>query len=97
MARYKTPDATRRLVRVLLGPDELGRPYVGPPAIPGDRVKVLREAFKKALSDRQLLAEAERRDWGVNPSSGEELEAMAKEFVVQPPEVLDGMRRLLAK
>jgi tripartite-type tricarboxylate transporter receptor subunit TctC len=97
MEKYKTPDVTRRLARVMLAADELGRPYVGTPGTPGDRVQILREAFKKVLTDRDLLAEAEKRDWGVNPSSGEELEAMAKEIVVQPPEVLEGMKRLLAK
>jgi tripartite-type tricarboxylate transporter receptor subunit TctC len=97
MEKYKTPELTKRLARVMLAADELGRPYVGTPGIPADRVKMLREAFKKVLTDRELLAEAEKRDWGVNPSSGEELEAMAKETVVQPPEVLEGMKRLLAK
>ncbi|MGH7772278.1 MAG: hypothetical protein ACREQA_08560, partial [Candidatus Binatia bacterium] len=28
---------------------------------------------------------------------GEELEAMAKEVIVQPPEVVEGMKRLMAK
>ncbi len=97
MDKHKTPESTRRLVMALLAPDELGRPYAGSPGTPGDRVKILREAFMKVLSDRELLAEAKKRDWEVNPTSGEELEAMAKEVVVQPPEVLERMRRLLAK
>ncbi len=97
MDKHKAPESTRRLVRVLLAPDDLGRPYAGPPGTPGDRVKILREAFMKTLRDPELLAEAKKRDWEVNPMSGEELEGMAKEVVVQPPEVLERVRRILAK
>ncbi len=97
MERHKTPENTRRLVRVLLAPDDLGRPYIGPRGTPADRVKILREAFVKTMNDPEPLAEAEKRDWGVSPTRGEELEAMARELTVQPPEVIEGMKRILAK
>ena len=97
MDRHKTPEETRRLVRVLLAPDELGRVLFGPPGIPGDRVKILREAFRKTMSDPELLAEAKKRAFEVNPIGGEELEAMAKDLMAQPPEVIERMKKLVAK
>ena len=97
MDRHKTPEETRRLVRVLLAPDELGRVLFGPPGIPGDRVKILREAFRKTMSDPELLAEAKKRAFEVNPIGGEELEAMAKDLMAQPPEVIERMKTLLTK
>lgn len=97
MDRHKTPEGTRRLVRVLLAPDELGRVLFGPPGIPADRVKTLSEAFMKAMSDPELLAEAKKRGLGVNPTGGEELEAMAKDLMAQPPEVIERMKKILEK
>jgi len=97
MDRHKTPEGTRRLVTVLLAPDELGRVLFGPPGIPAGRVKTLREAFMKTMSDPELLAEAKKRGLGVNPTGGEELEAMAKDLMAQPPEVIEQMKKLLAK
>ena len=97
MDRHRTPEATRRLVRDLLAPDELGRPYLGTPGIAPDRVKILRDAFIKTMSDPELLAEAKKRDLGVGPTSGDELEATAKELMVQPPEVIEQMKKILAK
>ncbi len=97
MDRHKTPERSRRLVRVLFAPDELGRVLFGPPGIPADRVKTLREAFRKAMSDPELLAEAKKMDLGVNPTGGEELEAMAKDLMAQPPEVIERMKTLLTK
>ncbi len=97
MEKHKASEVTKRLVRVLLAPDEIGRPYVGTPGIPADRVKILRDAFAKTMNDPELLAEVKKRDWLANPSSGEELQVTAKELMVQPPEVIEQMKKLLAK
>jgi tripartite-type tricarboxylate transporter receptor subunit TctC len=63
--------------------------------MPADRVKVLREAFTKAMSDPALLADAQKRKWDLDPLSGEELETTAKEIMVQPPAVIERMKKLL--
>lgn len=93
--KRKTPEAIRRLATVLLSPDDIGRPIVGTPGIPADRTKILREALMKALSDPEFLAEAKKRGWEVNPVSGEELETIARKVIVQPPDVIDRMRKIL--
>jgi tripartite-type tricarboxylate transporter receptor subunit TctC len=95
METYKTPDATKRLARVLLSSGDLGRPFIAPPGMPAERVKVLREAFTKVMTDPALLADAQKRKWDLEPSTGEELETTAKEIMVQPPEVIDRMKKLL--
>jgi hypothetical protein len=63
--------------------------------MPPDRVKVLREAFAKAMSDPALLADAQKRKWDLDPLNGEELEVTTKEIMVQPPEVIGRMKKLL--
>ena len=95
METYKTPDATKRLARVLLSSGDLGRPLIASPGLPAERIKVLREAFTKTMSDPALLADAEKRKWDLDPTPGEELEITAKEVMVQPPEVIERMKKLL--
>lgn len=97
METYKTPEATKRLARVVLSSGELGRPFIAPPGVPAERVQLLRDAFTKAMNDPALLAEAQKRKWDLDPTSGAELEATAKEIMVQPPEVIERMKKLLAK
>ena len=63
--------------------------------MPADRVKVLRDAFNKAMTDPALIADAQKRKWDLDPLTGEELEATAKEIMVQPPEVIERMKKLL--
>jgi tripartite-type tricarboxylate transporter receptor subunit TctC len=95
MEKYKTPDATKRVAKVLLSSGDLGRPFFGPPAMAPDRVKVLRDAFTKTMSDEALLAEAKKKQWDLDPMNGEELEALAKEIMVQPPEVIERVKKVL--
>ena len=97
MDRYKTPEATRRLANVVLAAGALGRPLVGTPGIPPERVTILREAFNKMLKDPEFLAEIEKRKYELQPVKGDEMEALAKNVIAQPPDVIERMRKLLGK
>lgn len=97
MQQYKTPDSGKRLARVILTAATLGRPVTAPPGLPPERTKTLRDAYRKAIADPELLAEAAKRGWEVDPLSGEELESLAKEVIAQPPEVIEKMKWVLGK
>jgi len=97
MDRYKSPDATQRVAKVMLSSGDLGRPFIAPPGMPAERIKVLRQAFMKTMSDPGLLAAAQKRKWELDPMSGEELEAIGKEVMIQPPEVIQRIKKLLEK
>ena len=97
MEKYKTPDSGKRLTTVLLSPGSFGRPIVGGPGIPADRIKILRDGFLKAMRDPELLAEAEKRRWEPDPVSGEKLQALAREVISQPPEVIARLNAVLGK
>ena len=88
MEKEKTPEASRRLVKIVLAAGVFGRPMIGAPGIAADRVKILRDSFMKAMDAPEFVAEAKKRDWELNPVMGEKLEALAKEVIVQPPEVI---------
>ena len=97
MDEYKTSDLGRRVVTVMLGSGELGRPIVTTPGLPADRVKILRDAFMKSMSDPALLAEATRNKLEITAVSGEELTKIAKDVIDQPPEVVERIKKILAQ
>ena len=97
MDEFKTEETGRRLANVVLASGELGRPYLAPPGIPAERLKTLREAFMKLMVDPAFLADIKRRGLEVEPSTGEELEKLAKEVMAQPPEVIERMQKLMGK
>ena len=97
MDKYKTPEAVKRLAAVLLSPGDFGRPVIGPPGIPADRIKILRDGFMNTLKDPELAAEAKKRGWDLSSITGDELDRLAKEIVAQPPEVIERMQKLFSK
>jgi tripartite-type tricarboxylate transporter receptor subunit TctC len=97
MDQYKTPNTGKSLATLVLASGVFGRPYVLPPNTPADRVTIIREAFAKVLKDPEALSETEKRKLEIDPTSGEELESLAKEVVGQPPEVVQKMRQMLGK
>ena len=97
MDEHKTPESSRRLAKLVLASGDLGRPIIGPPGIPTDRVRILRQAFMKALTDPALLAHAEKVNMEIEPTGGEELETLAKDVMSQPPDVIERMKKLLGK
>jgi tripartite-type tricarboxylate transporter receptor subunit TctC len=97
MDRYKTADFSRRVAQVILVGSEYGSPLFAPPGTPADRVKILREAHVKAMNDPELLADAKKGRLEVEPSTGEELEALTKEVMDQPGEVIQRVRQILGQ
>jgi tripartite-type tricarboxylate transporter receptor subunit TctC len=94
---YKTPAGPRSLAKVVLASGDFGRPLVFPPGVPAERLKILRDAFNKSVNDPALLSAAEKRRLEIDPGTGEELEALAKEVMAASPDVIQRVQSLLGK
>jgi tripartite-type tricarboxylate transporter receptor subunit TctC len=98
MDQYKTAAPLRRLADVMLSAGGFGLwPAMATPGTPEEHVKTLRAAFVKALNSPELLAEAKQKNMEVELISGEELATLAKEVVVQPPEIIAQMKKLMGE
>ena len=97
LEQYKTPEGTKRMAALVLASGEFGRPIIATPGIPADRVKILREAFSKTLSDPALLADAKKRRLDIDPTSAGDLESLAKEVFTANRELIDRLKTLLSK
>jgi tripartite-type tricarboxylate transporter receptor subunit TctC len=97
MDKHKTSELHRRVAKIFVLPDEMGRPFFGPPGMPVDRLKILRDGFVKMMADPEMIAEAKKK--GLEPSlmTGEEVEALGREIGAVPPEVMQKMKPLLEK
>jgi tripartite-type tricarboxylate transporter receptor subunit TctC len=97
MDKYKTPEQSRRLASVVLASGALGRPMIGTPGIPPDRVKILRDAFNETLKDPEFLADVDKRQFDLDPAHGADLEKLVKEIMNQPPEIVARLKKLLGE
>lgn len=94
--QHKVPENKRRLAQVLLAAGDFGRPMMVTPGTPADRVKILRDAYIKTLSDPLVREEAKKSRMDIDPASGEELEKLVKEIFDSPPEVVERVKKILA-
>jgi tripartite-type tricarboxylate transporter receptor subunit TctC len=98
MDQYKIPESKRRLAIVYLNSGLFGsRPIISTPGLSAEQTRLLRDAYSKTLRDPEFLDEITKRGWTVDPVSGEDLQALAKEVTSQPPEVVEWLKKLLAK
>jgi tripartite-type tricarboxylate transporter receptor subunit TctC len=98
MDQYKVSEANRRLVTVMMGSGELGSaPMFAPPGVGAEQVKILRAAYAKALTSAELIAEAKKQGNDAELIHGEEIEALAKEVLSQPAEVVAAMKRVMGE
>jgi tripartite-type tricarboxylate transporter receptor subunit TctC len=97
MDEYKTPPTKRRLAEAMLSGGEWARPMLVAPGTPPDRVQMLRDAYEKTSKDPELLAEAKKLRMDIQPGKGAELQAMAKDAMNQPPEVIEQIKKLFVQ
>ncbi|HXV48794.1 MAG TPA: tripartite tricarboxylate transporter substrate-binding protein [Candidatus Binatia bacterium] len=98
MDQYKTTEQDRRLVSVMLGSGEFGSaPMFAAPGTPAEQLKALRGAYAKAIASPELGAEAKKQ--GLEPEliHGDEMEALAKEVLSQPAEVIAAMKKVMGE
>lgn len=97
MDRYKAPELGRRLATALLASGEFHRPYMAPPKMRPEVVNTLREAFNRTMKDQDFIAEAKKKRLDLDPTTGEEVQALASEALAQPKDVIERLKKLMGK
>jgi len=98
MDQYKTAEVHRRLVKVMLGSGEFGAaPVFAAPGTPPEIAKILRAGYAKGMTSPELIADAKKQ--GLEPEliHGDELEALAREVMSQPAEVIGLMKKVMGE
>ncbi len=84
------PNARAKAIMALRSaPEVIGRPYVMPPGTPEEMAKIMREAFAKVMSDKELVAEATKAKMDLNFVHGDEAQKVIKEVLNQPKDVVE--------
>jgi tripartite-type tricarboxylate transporter receptor subunit TctC len=86
----------RQMANLMLGPNKMGRPIFGPPNVPAERVKILRDAFAKAMTNPLTKADADKMTIELEWMSGEAVQAMVKQLYATPKPVIERMQKIMA-
>jgi tripartite-type tricarboxylate transporter receptor subunit TctC len=95
-AEFATTKEQQRIIKLVLGPELIGRPVFAPPALPSDRVAALREAFMATTKDRQFLADAARQNLEIAPTGGQEIQELVADILSAPPDMVTKAKAMLA-
>ena len=87
----------KTLVALIQSQGDIARLTAGPPGIPEDRLAALREAYRKALEDKELQAKAEKLERPVDPAYGDDVLNAIKEALNQTPETIAVLKEALQK
>ena len=85
---FANDPAAKALVALVQSQGDISRLTAGPPDIPADRVAALRDAYKKALEDKELQAKTEKLERPVDPAFGEDVLRMVQAALNQSPETI---------
>lgn len=67
---------------------QMANPYVAPPGLPEDRKRALRLAFDATMKDPEFLSEMKDLGTVIDPSSGEEIDALLARVYAEPNNVV---------
>ena len=85
----------RAVVRLLTAHNELGRPYMVSPAVPADRIEMLREAFARTMTDPEFLADAAKLRMPVSPRAAAESLRIVGEIYATPDDIIAAARKVV--
>ncbi len=88
MLDLATSPAQSAMLRLMLAPQSMARPFAAPPGIPAERAKALQDGFDATMKDPEFLAEASKLGLDVSPMTGAEVEALLKEVYAAPKDVV---------
>jgi tripartite-type tricarboxylate transporter receptor subunit TctC len=83
LASLVTDPTAQAIIELIKSQGDIGRLTAGPPGIPQDRLDALRDAYRKALEDKELLAKAQKFQMPIDPLYGEDVAKRIREALDQ--------------
>jgi tripartite-type tricarboxylate transporter receptor subunit TctC len=85
----------RQSIEYLYAGQGIGRPFVAPPDLPPERLRMLREAFNATMKDAEFVAEVQARKLELEPEDGEHLAALIRKIYATPKPIIDKIGSLI--
>lgn len=96
LSSFATEPQAKSVIALIESQGELGRLTVGPPDIAAPQLNALREAYMKAMVDKELQDKAEKLKLPLDPAGGQEVEDAVKRALTQSPDVMAMLEKLLS-
>jgi tripartite-type tricarboxylate transporter receptor subunit TctC len=86
MIQFAKTDEQRKLIEIVAHAyNDYSRPFAVPAGTPKDRVETLRKAFQETIKDKEFLAEVDKMQFTLDPTTAEDLtNAVANSTKIDP-------------
>lgn len=88
-------EGDKHAVELVIAQQVFGRPYLAPPGVAAEPLKILRAAFSATMRDGEFLADAERTRIDVVPSSGERVQQLVEQLYATPKATVERAKELI--
>lgn len=90
-----TDNTGKTLMAVLSAIQKPKRPYVAPPGVPADIMKIIKDGFASVTKDPKFIEDAEKLDLQVEYITGDECLKLVKKVVEQPASIVNEFTRYM--
>jgi hypothetical protein len=90
----RTPEQ-KQMIEFLYAGQDIGRPFVAPPDLPPQRLKMLRDAFSATMQDADFIANVKKSKFELEPEDGEHLAALIRNIYATPKAIVDKVGELI--
>ena len=89
-------DEQREIFKFVSATGNLERPFAGPPELPADRLKTLRDALMGMTKDAGFLAAIAEQNLELDPLPGEETAKIVSAIVNVSPDIIEKTKAAMA-
>jgi tripartite-type tricarboxylate transporter receptor subunit TctC len=85
----------KQAIEFLYAGQGIGRPFVAPPGVLEDKLKMLRTAFDATMKDPEFVAEVQKNKFQLEPGTGEELATLINRIYATPKPIVEKIGNLI--
>jgi tripartite-type tricarboxylate transporter receptor subunit TctC len=88
-------DEQRLVLQYLYAGQDIGRPFVAPPGLPPERLKMLRAAFDATMKDPEFVEDVRHNKFELEPEDGTHLAALIDKIYATPKPIVERVSNLI--
>jgi tripartite-type tricarboxylate transporter receptor subunit TctC len=95
VVEFASDERSRSVLRLISVSPDIGRAIVAEPRIPAERAAALRHAFMQTMADKDFVAEMNKRNLGIEPLTGDDLQSIVGTAVATPHLLVEQVKRYI--
>jgi tripartite-type tricarboxylate transporter receptor subunit TctC len=93
--KYVKGEENRKIVELVISQTVFHRSYIAPPDTTPAQLEILRKAFDETMTDKELLADADKMRIDIEPLSGAKVQEVVSRLYSTPKDIVERARKAI--